>query len=231
MIKLVEQFGTKYFAAHWVSDVQKFLKTVDAVDIADARLCRSVMEYVLLAASNGVEVHDTLDPEREADFEEGRRRRALTEKYGTPKLLQLPTTSIDVLPSIKALQPDVLYAFNDGERVAVQAYVFLLQAARPEVLVDLGSSVGNILAFVYSNLFPSKHKWKEFYILRAHTFVVKHAPDDGYSSFISDNIVVPTDFGNACLFKLPEWQACIERAARILDKSFQSKELRLRDFL
>lgn len=63
MTKLVNQFGTQYFASHYAGEVKSFLSTVKQVDLAGARICRDVMKHITSAAYEGVEVHDTEDPE------------------------------------------------------------------------------------------------------------------------------------------------------------------------
>lgn len=231
MTKIVDQFGTAYFAAHYAGEVKQFLSTVKAVDLAGAKICRDVMKHVMVAAYSGIEIHDTQDPEREAYFEENRRRRELQKSNPTPVSLPIPTCAAEVVPTIKSLDPAKLYSIEDGRLAANQAFVFLVQAARPEIRIDLGSYVGEIMALVYDNLFPSSHRWSEFYVLVGTTFVVKKPLAGEYSNFINENIVVPTDFGKVCLFKMPEWRSCIDRISRLLDKSMKPRSRKIKDYL
>lgn len=230
-IKLIEHFGTQYFAAHYAGEVQTFLSTVQEVDIAGARICRDVMKYVMSAAYNGVLVRDTEDAERDAFFEENRRRRELQTATITRQVLPLPSTLEEVIPLIKSLDEDIYYNLPDGRLRVEQAFSFLVQAARPEIKIDLKSCVGEMLAFVYSNLFPTQHTWEEFYVLVGSTFTIQRPSPETYNQFLSENIVVPTDFGRKCLFKLPEWERCINRVSSMLEKSLRPKERKLNDFL
>lgn len=231
MTKLVDQFGTAYFAAHYSGEVKQFLSTVQCVDLAGARICRDVMKHVMSAAYDGVEVRDTQDPERDAYFMENRRRRELQQSNPTPILLPIPIHVEETIPLIKSLRQDKLYAIKDGRLSSNKAFMFLVQAARPEIRIDLGSSVGEVMALVYDNLFPNSHHWSEFYVLVGTTFVVKKPVAGEYSSFLNENIAVPTDFGQKCLFKLPEWSHCIDRVSRILDKSMKPKTRKIKDYL
>lgn len=231
MTKLVDQFGTKYFAAHYAGEVKKFLSTAKQVDLAGARICRDVMKHVSSAAYEGVEIHDTEDPEREAYFEENRRRRELQKSNPTPVPLPIPSSSDEVIRLIKALDPNKLYGISDGRLVSNQAFVCLVQAARPEIKIDLGSYVGEVMALVYNNLFPSSHRWDEFYVLVGTTFVVQRPTPGEYSNFINEHIAIPSVFGKECLFKLPEWDRCIGRISHLLEKSMKPKSRKIKDYL
>lgn len=231
MTKLVDQFGTQYFASHYAGEVKTFLSTAKEVDLAGARICRDVMKHIMSAAYDGVEVHDTEDPEREAYFGENRRRRELQKSNPTPVPLSIPASSDEVIPAIKSLDPNKLYSIRDGRLVSNQAFVFLIQAARPEIKVDLGSYVGEILALIYDNLFPSSYKWDEFYVLVGTTFVVQRPAPGEYNSFINEHIAVPSVFGRECLFKLPEWDRCIRRISQLLEKSMKPKNRKIKDYL
>lgn len=231
MTKLVDQFGTQYFAAHFSGEVKQFLSTATEVDLAGARICRDVMKHIMSAAYEGAEIHDTQDPEREAYFQENKRRRELQKSKPTPIVLSIPTCAEDTIPLIQALNPEKLYSIQDGRLISNQAFVFLVQAARPEIRVDLGSYVGEILALVYDNLFPNTHRWEAFYELVGTTFVIRRPPPGEYNSYINENIVVPTDFGQKCLFKFPEWERCIDRISKLLEKSMKPRNRHIKDYL
>ena len=142
MTKLVDQFGTQYFASHFSGEVKSFLSTVQEVDLAGARICRDVMKHIITASADGVEVHDTEDSEREEFFRESRRRRELQKSNPQAVPLPIPTTPEEVVPLIKSLDSNKLYGIRDGRSISNQAFVFLVQAARPEIRIDLGSYVG-----------------------------------------------------------------------------------------
>lgn len=231
MTKLVDKFGTQYFAAHYAGEVKQFLSTATEVDLAGARICRDVMKHILTAAYAGVVVHDSEDPEREAYFEENRRRRELQKSSPTPTLLPIPSRVEDIIPTIKSLDETKLYSIKDGRQASNQAFVFLVQAARPEIRIDLGSYVGEVMALVYGNLFPSSHRWEEFYVLVGTTFMVKRPLPGEYNTFINENLAVPTDFGQKCLFKLQEWSHCIDRITRVLEKSMKPRNRHIKDYL
>lgn len=231
MTKLIDQLGTKYFAAHYAGDVKTFLSTAKEVDLAGAKICRDVMKHVMSAAYAGVEVHDTEDLEREAYFEENRRRREL-QKSGTKVIdLPIPTCAGEVIPLIKSLDEGKTYRILDGRSDSHKAFTVLVQATRPEIRIDLNSSVGEVLALVHDNLYPNTHRWEEFYVLVGFTFVVKRPAPDEYSSFINDNIAVPTAFGKEKLYRLPEWAHCLRRVSRILEKSMKPRNRRIKDYL
>lgn len=231
MTKLVDQFGTQYFASHFSGEVKSFLSTVQEVDLAGARICRDVMKHIITASADGVEVHDTEDSEREEFFRESRRRRELQKSNPQAVPLPIPTTPEEVVPLIKSLDSNKLYGIRDGRSISNQAFVFLVQAARPEIRIDLGSYVGEILAIVYDNLYPTSHKWDEFYVLAGTTFVVQRPDPAEYSRFINDNVAVPTAFGQECLFKLPEWDRCIKHIFKLLEKSMKPKSRKIKDYL
>ena len=114
MTKLVDQFGTQYFASHYAGEVKSFLSTVKQVDLAGARICRDVMKHITSAAYEGVEVHDTEDPEQEAYFEENRRRLELQKSCPTSVPLPLPATAEDAVNVINSLDPSRLYHMENG---------------------------------------------------------------------------------------------------------------------
>lgn len=231
MSKLVDHFGTKYFAVHYNGELQRYLATQQVLDIADARLCRETMQSVMTAASNGLEVHDSLDPEREALFAENRRRKELQAKVGTRIPLPIPRYKEKVLPLIKDLDPSKHYLLWDGSSQTALAFACLVQAARPEIKLDLGSYVAEMLAMVYNNLYPSSHRWDEFYVLVGNTFVVKSPLPGEYHTFLQNNLAVPTVFGAECLYNKEEWGRCLERITRILEKGLSFNKRKIADYL
>ena len=165
MTKLVDQFGTQYFASHYAGEVKSFLSTVKQVDLAGARICRDVMKHITSAAYEGVEVHDTEDPEREAYFEENRRRLELQKSCPTSVPLPLPSTAEDAVNVINSLDPSRLYHMENGRADADRAFAFIVQAARPEIKIDLRSSVGELFKLIADNLYPNSHRWEESALL------------------------------------------------------------------
>lgn len=155
----------------------------------------------------------------------------MSDSKPTTTPLPLPTTTESVIPTIKALSPEKLYSIPNGRAMLNASFVFLVQAARPEIQIDLGNSVGEVLALIYDNLFPSSHRWDNFYKLVSPTFVMAQPPAGEYNNFIRDNIVVPADFGTKCLFTLPEWSYCISRISKLLDKRMNPKKRKIKDYL
>ena len=231
MTKLVDQFGTQYFASHYAGEVKSFLSTVKQVDLAGARICRDVMKHITSAAYEGVEVHDTEDPEREAYFEENRRRLELQKSCPTSVPLPLPANAEDAVNVINSLDPSRLYHMENGRADADRAFAFIVQAARPEIKIDLRSSVGELFKLIADNLYPNSHRWEEFYVLVGFTFVVQRPVPGEYNLFLSDNLAIPTEFGKENLFKLPEWRHCIDRVVKVLEKSMKPKNRKIKDYL
>ena len=231
MTKLVDQFGTQYFASHYAGEVNSFLSTVNQVDLAGARICRDVMKYIMSAAYAGLEVHDTEDPEREAFFAENRRRRELDRSCPTPIPLPLPHSDEEVVTLIKSLDPDKMYCMGNGKSDVDRAFAFLVQAARPEIKIDLQSSVGELFKLIADNLYPNSHQWDEFYVLIGYTFAVQRPIPGEYRAFLSDNLAIPSVFGREVLFKLPEWRHCIDRISKLLEKSMKPRNRKIKDYL
>lgn len=139
-------------------------------ELANSENAKSVCsKYPMLpstsAAYEGVEVHDTEDPEREAYFEENRRRLELQKSCPTSVPLPLPATAEDAVNVINSLDPSRLYHMENGRADADRAFAFIVQAARPEIKIDLRSSVGELFKLIADNLYPNSHHWEEFYVL------------------------------------------------------------------
>lgn len=231
MNKLVDQFGTKYFPAHFTGDLERFLKTVTEIDVADARLCRDTMQVIITATHQGLYVQDSLDAERDAFFAENRRRQELQKQSPQTTALPIPTQLEDVLPTIRSLSPDKVYKLSNGSGEGAYAFACLVQAARPEIQFDLGVYAPAILSMVYKSLYPSDHQWMEFNVLRGPTFVRVSPRPGEYHALLRDNIAVPVEFGTKCLYPLPEWQRCLERISRILESSLSKKTRKIADYL
>lgn len=232
MTKLVDRFGTKYFTGCFAEEVRQFLSTVDEVDLAGARITRDVMKYITSAAYGGLVVRDTEDPVRDELFKENRRRREQEKEIEPYRVsLPIPPSQEDLLPYIRALRTDVIYTIPDGAQDVQRAYVFLAQAVRPEVKIDLGIYVGDVLAFIYRNLFPEQHHWEEFYVRIGSTFHVQRPPQNEYAKFVSENICVPTDFGTKKLLDLPEWEKCVDRISLVLERYLRPTHKRIADYL
>lgn len=238
MTKLVDQFGTKYFADHYAAEVGAFLKEQakngNPVDLADARLCYSSMEAARVAAYDGCELHDSMDPEREAYFAENRRRRKRQlelEEIGE-EMLYVPPTYDLILPYMHRLSSDCVYCLGTyGDPSVEAAYIVLVQAARPDVTIDLKRDVDTVMRMVYDNLFPNTHRWESFYVLRGTTFVEETPDANNYDRFIQSNVVVPTDFGRKRLLALGEWRRCLSRVSEIIEKKLRPKKRHIKDYL
>lgn len=233
MTKLVDQFGTKYFAHHYAYEVKTFLDREDVreIDLAGARICHTVMSRIMTAAHNGLVVHDTTDPVRDAFFEENRRRRKLQQSLAGAVDLPIPQSIEQVSVLVKRLDPNVTYVLRMGALTTNRAFAVLVQFLRPEITIDLGSDAVEVLSLVYDNLFPNNHVWDEFYRVAGATYEVVQVGSADYRSFISDNIVVPTVFGKERLLNLPEWSRCFSRVVSLLESGLKPTNKRIADYI
>lgn len=231
MNKIVEDFGTIYLASHYAGEVLNYLSNHDEVDLAGARICADVMRHLNTAAYNGKNIRDTADPERDWYMQENRRRGEMQRSSPQTVTLPTPTAATGVYDLIMSLRTDLIYTPRDSRIEAISTAI-LSQAARPELQLDLKSQVSDVFKLIHRNLFPSKHRWEEFYVLQnGTTFVIKKPKPEEYNQFVSDNIVVPTEFGNTCLFKLREWDTCLDRIAKLLEKSLRPRNKKIKDYL
>jgi len=231
MNKLVDHFGTKYFASHFANDVRIYLDTVDEIDIADARICRDVMKYVDEAVSRGVVVRDTLDPERDAYLLENKRRRDAKSACAPTRVLPFPASVEEVIPTIKSLSSKEIYRMQSGASPEHQAFAALVEAARPDICINPESYVRELLFIVYDNLFPNPHVWEEYYVLIGNTFYIKKVAPEEVHDFLLNNIAVPTDFGTKNLTQLPEWDHCLNKLMQVLQKGLRPKNRKIKDYL
>ena len=231
MDKLTEVFHTDYFPAHYANEVNRYLQTVTEVDLSGAHICRDTMKHLLSASERGVMIHDTVNTLADVYFEEARRRMNMRDVLKATASLPMPESLADVIPTIRKLDPDEIYHMDKGAMVSQQAFAIIVQAVRPEIQLNLESYVGEVLALVYANLFPSNYHWDKFYVVDGTTFVVEEAPVDDYDRYVSEHIVVPTVFGQERLSNKPEWERCINAISSILEKSMRPKNHKLSDYL
>lgn len=235
MTKLVEHFNTCYFPSHFSSNVGALVRKEKGTDIAGAHICRDVMEVLICLSYQGAAIVDSEDSERNGYFMENHRRGRNTAEIAatgtTFSTLRLPKSVAEVPELITKLETGKVYG-TDLNQVKLQlAYIFLVQAARPDITIDLGATVPQLFLTIYRNLLPSPHRWENFYVLTGNTFIETQAPKEGYDTFISTNVCVPTDFGRICLFKEPAWAPCIKRITRHLELQLQSKRKSLTDYI
>ena len=198
MTKLIDEIGTKYLTTNFAGEVTRLLSKVDGVDLAGARICKDVMSSILTAAYNGVNIIDSENSERNSFLAENRKRGELQRSLPPKVSLPCPKTVDEIIPLIKSLDKSLVYEIQDGSKLSL-SFATIAQAARPEITLSLGGWVPPFLSFINMNLFPTSHRWEEFYVVAGNTFEVKRPSQDGYSSFISEHVAVPTNEGRIAI--------------------------------
>lgn len=233
MTKLIDALGTKYVYKAFETEVIQLLNSEDEIDTAGARITFDVMRRISDACWSGTaHVIDSSNPNLNAFYEEQRKRgelcRQCTEEQ---EKLYRPAEVERLVPSIKALEPETIYYAEDISSSLWYSYVFLVQAFRPDVIVQIGAGLAELFTAIYSSLFPNKYRWDEFYVLTGTTYTI-HRPDPAdYEAFIRNNVVVPTAFGRDELMLLDEWRACCSKMANTFKRECQPRYHKISDYL
>lgn len=233
MMKLTEALGTKFFHKAYAPLVKNILDQVDEIDTAGARIAFDVMQVIQQCCWEGsVIVRDTENPKLDTYYSEQRRRGELHRKCEEIHEDMYPPRNVEsIISYIKELDPDTLYFVIDVSSPLWYSYVFLVQAFRPEIKIEIGSGLKTMFTAIYSELFPTKKRWDEFYVLVGTTFEIRRPTPEEYDDFVRSNIVVPTAFGRDEIAKCEEWNECFSRMANILRKELQPQYHKISDYL
>ena len=233
MVNLLSKFDTKYIHDAYYKDLEVVLKELkgEDVDIADARLTKNTWALVQDYNARGLcTCHDTLDPERDRVLKINRQR--YLEERNTPVVEFFMPKSIESMESVlDSYVPGQRYKIMRGSTYFTAAWVILVQAARPEIDIDLGAVVIQVFELISSNLLPSEYPPGPVYYRTGTTFDTKDNPD---KDFILSNMCVPVEFGQACLYKkgyVERWDRVLQAAERIVNREINQQHRHISDFL
>ena len=239
MEKLVDVFGTKYFAAHWSSHVAAYLHKHPEIDLAGARLTKAVVDQISIAIDKGAYIIDSENKYRDRLLAENRRRKMLTYKA---KPLPRIQRYIDLPGYMENLDMSVTYTIDREEHIYIPIAVLLL-IYYPEFNIDFNFSYEKLFKYVDLHLYPSNHVWDKFYILTGSTFdVLEFVNGKAYFPLVGERtyqdvmedesiFLIPYEFGNIILSEKEEWYDFIDKVLLDIEEALRASQFKLKDFI
>lgn len=252
-MKITEIFNTKYLAVHWKRDLNYFLEllTTDkknkrwdamvsavkaegtpyTLDLAGAKICRDVMEYITHYNNPVVRFIDTEDEVRNAMLMENERR--LTLQYDTVPLPNL--TKIEQIPNyLGTLNVGTVYSKGDLPIGVLIRLVVIIQAYRPEIALDLSGDYEQVFMYIASLIDMHNMKCdKVQYAIDGTVFTQDVNPDGtvhipgigdlSWDNFVSTYYCIPAEFGTKRLSTDAEWHPVVARCIKELPEYIEHK--------
>lgn len=251
-MKIVDIFNTKYLAVHWQRDLRYFLEllTTDkrnkrwdarveavraegtpyTIDLADARICRDVMNYIVQYDNKLVRFIDSADPVRNGMLEENSRRCELDYK-----VVPLPTLdNVNKLPNyLTDLQRGVVYGKGDLSAGLIVRLAIIIQAYRPDIMLDLTGVYEDVYGYITSAIDMHSYEGDKVSYVIGSTIFTQDINSDGtvsipgegtvsWDSFVSRYNCIPAELGTKQLSNDPVWKPvlcdCIRDIPKFIDR-------------
>lgn len=244
MEKLVDVFGTKYFHRDFTGKISAYLTEHKEVDIADARLCRDVVDIISTFLQTGAYVIDSLNPFRDKLLAENRHRRDTQEEYNrlvTP--LPLPTSVENLFNFIGDLSQEKIYRV--GANFFNLQFAILVTIYNPRVKLDFYNMYHELFSYINDNIDMKKFKGKPLKMLVGTSFLKVSPNPDGslyipfrgnvpYEEAITYELFIPGEFGEEYLDTegiVSPWTKFIDLVIEDFLDSLAPKSYSLKDFI
>lgn len=227
MDKLVDLLGTKYAYSYYAGEVsriaQQYLQEKKPLDLAGARISEDSLKQLIVAEQNGLELHDTADPNREADLALDRERVQfrMSHEY---RDIGFPRVEKDLEHYLCVPEPGYVYKVTRRPSMADLAFLYFLIAMRPEIMVDLDASTETLFTMISEHLDFGAHKWDSYMVLQGKTFRV-------FQEYQPGCVNVPAEFGNRELINDPNWDSCTSYMIHLFQSQYRPKQCSIADYL
>lgn len=235
MVKLVDSMGTKYIHMGYYKELQDLLEGElkgQEIDLADARLPRDTWELVQTLGVRGTcSFCDSMDSKRDRILKENRRR-YLEEQNTQYAELHIPPAMEYMEKYLDSYEPGKTYRVLSKTNQFAAAWVILVQAARPDITIDLYTLTTTVFGLIKRNLPVSSYPVGEpVYYLTGTAFDIEENPT---IDFIRRESCVPVEFGQQCLYKQPyidRWERCLNVIEAIVNREINPTVRHIADFL
>lgn len=156
MESLADIMGTKYLGVQHENKLRNVLDSLNEVDIKGMHFTRVCSEIITQFCMDGVIVRDSEDPDRDAIYQENRRRYLCACDIDEDKYSPLPMIE-DVSPQglidyIKSLEPDKLYTTGSLPTKVYIPLIEIISWYRPTIQLCIGNSYAEVISDVFDIL-------------------------------------------------------------------------------